>query len=159
MQKTIRLQFLLMAFIFLSPLYTLQAQFVARMEIKSPIEGVCNLNEVYALFPMLEGHEEAVCPIPEAYLLKRLNNEVDFLKEHKNYNDQGMIKMIINCQGLVVKCIMDDPTENEVLDRQIEEVFNTLGEWKSGRFLGRNVDSARLFTFRIVNGVFTFNLN
>ena len=44
------------------------AQFVAKMEVKEPIPGLCNDQEVYAIFPSFKGHEEAVCPLKNKYL-------------------------------------------------------------------------------------------
>lgn len=131
-------------------------QFVAKMKVEEPIEGVCNNNEVYALFPMLDGQEEAICSVGKDEILKRLNTEVKYLKDNLKYKDKGMIGLIINCKGELVKCEMDNETKSPELDKQIEEVFKTLGEWKAGKLNGREVDSSRLFSFKIKKGVFTF---
>jgi hypothetical protein len=132
------------------------AQFVVKMEVKEDIPGICEKDEVYALFPSFKGQEEAVCPISEDEILKRLNKEVTFCKDSSEYNDKGMIGLIINCKGEVVQCKMDNKTRNLELDRQIEAVFNNLGTWKAGKLNDNEVDSSRLFSFKIVNGVFTF---
>ena len=39
------------------------AQFVARMEVKEPIPGVCDAKEVYVMIPAFKGQQEAVCPV------------------------------------------------------------------------------------------------
>jgi hypothetical protein len=136
---------------------TLSAQFVAKMEVKEDIPGLCNKNEVYALLPSFKGQKVAVCPVTEEDILKRLNTEVKFVKDNSSYQDKGMIGLIINCKGEVVKCKMDNNTGNIDLDKQIEAVFNSLGSWKAGKLNKKEVDSSRLFSFKIENSTFTFN--
>ncbi len=137
--------------------FTASAQFVAKMEVKEDIPGICDKNEVYALFPMMDGQDEAICPVSKDEILKRLNAEVKYLKDKPKYKDKGMIGLIINCKGELVKCEMDNETQSPELDKQIEEVFNSLGEWKAGKLNGKAVDSSRLFSFKIKKGVFTFD--
>jgi hypothetical protein len=136
---------------------TASAQFVAKMEVKEDIPGICDKNEVYALFPSFEGQEEAVCPMTKEEILQKLNSEVTFLKDNPKYKDKGMIGLVINCKGEVVKCKMDNKTKSTELDKQIEAVFNTLGSWKAGRLNGKEVDTSRLFSFKIKNVKFTFD--
>jgi hypothetical protein len=133
------------------------AQFVATMEVKEPIPGLCNDKEVYALFPSLKGQEEAICPISKEEIAKRVNEEVKFLKDNPRYKDSGMMGLVINCKGVVVQCKMDNNTKSAELDKQIETVFNSLGTWKAAKLGGREVDSSRLFSFTIKKGVITFN--
>jgi len=135
---------------------SVKAQFVAKMQIKGDVPGLCNKNEVYALLPGLKGQIRAVCPVTNDEILDRLNSEVRFLKENPDYNDKGMIGIIINCKGIVVQCKMDNKTRSEELDHQIESVFNSLGEWKPGKLKKKNVDSIRLFKFVIEGGKFSF---
>jgi len=125
------------------------------MEIKEPIKGICNEKEVYSLFPMFKGQEEALCPLSNKEILERLNKEVIFLKDSLSYNDKGMVNIIINCKGEVVKCEIDNKTKYEELDRQIVAVFNSLGEWKPGKLNGKKIDSSKLISFEIKNGQFT----
>jgi len=154
-QKTMRRLLLIMSMLLAWNLTF--GQFVAKMEVKEPIEGVCDNNEVYALFPMMDGQEEAICPISKDEILKRLNSEVEFLKDKPKYKDKGMIGLIINCKGELVKCKMDNETQSQELDKQIEELFNSLGEWKAGKLNGKTVDSSRLFSFKIKKGMFAFD--
>jgi len=133
------------------------AQFVAKMEVKEDIPGICDKNEVYALFPMFDGQEEAVCPITKDQILKRLNTEIQFLKDNPKYKDKGMIGLVINCKGEVVKCKMDNKTKSSELDKQIENVYNSLGEWKAGKLNGKEVDSSKLYSFKIKKGIITFD--
>jgi hypothetical protein len=136
---------------------TVSAQFVAKMEVKEDIPGICDKNEVYALFPSFKGQKQAVCPVSKEEILKRLNSEVTFINDHPKYDDKGMIGLIINCKGDVVKCKMDNKTQNAELDKQIETVFNSLGNWKAGKLNGKEIDSSRLFSFTIKNGQFKFD--
>jgi hypothetical protein len=132
-------------------------QFVAKLEVKDSIPGICDSKEVYNLFPMFKGQEEAVCPVAKDEIQKRLNEEVSFLKEHANYKDKGMISIIINCKGDVVQCEMDNKTKSQELDRQIVAVFNSFGSWKAGKLNGKPVDSSRLWSFEIKKGKITIN--
>lgn len=135
--------------------FSASAQFVATMEIKEDIPGICNKKGVYVLFSMMKGQEEAVCPVTKDSIVKRLNNEVIFLKENGSYDDKGMVNIIINCKGVVVKCQMDNKTKSEELDKQIVAVFNSLGSWKAARLNGKEVDSSRLWSFEIKTGKIT----
>jgi len=133
------------------------AQFVAKMEIKEPIDGLCHANDVYAIFPMFEGQSEAVCPVSINELLSRLNKDVQFVKDNPRHNDKGMIGLVVNCKGDVVKVKMDRKTKDPELDRQIEAVFASLGGWKPGKINGNEVDTSKLFSFRIKKGTFSFD--
>ncbi len=135
---------------------SVSAQFVAKMEVKKDIPGICNKDEVYALFPSFKGQDKAVCPISEEELLKRLNSEVPFLKDNPKFKGKGMIGLIINCKGELIQCKMDNKTGNKELDKQIEAVFSSLGEWKAGKLDGKNVDSSVLYSFTIKKGKINF---
>lgn len=133
------------------------AQFVARMEAKEPIPGVCNIKNIIVPFPMFKGQESAVAPVDKKEIESRLNTEVKFLAENPTYSDKGMMGLIVNCKGEVVQCKMDNKTQNAELDKQIETVFNSLGEWKAGKLNGKPVDTSNLFSFTIENGRLKLN--
>ena len=78
------------------------------------------------------------------------------MKDNPKYDDKGMIGLVINCKGEVVQCKMDNKTKTPELDKQIEDVFNSLGQWTSGKLNGKEVDTSRLFSFKIKNGKITF---
>ena len=149
MKQTLTLLFLLIA-------AAVNAQFVATMEIKEPIEGICDDKKVYALFSMFNNQKQALCPKSKPEILALLNSNIQFVKDNPKYPVTGMIGLIINCKGEVVQCKMDNKTKSEELDRQIEAVFSSLGEWKPGKLNGKKVDSSRLFSFTIKKGVFEF---
>lgn len=134
---------------------TVSAQFVVQMEVKEDIPGLCNKNGVYVLFPGFKGQKPADCPVSKDEIIKRLNTEVEFVKNHPDYNDKGMINVIVNCKGEVVQCKMDNKTQSPDLDKQIETVFNSLGSWKAAELKGKKVDSSNLFSLDIVNGKFS----
>jgi hypothetical protein len=129
-------------------------QFVARMEVKEKIPGVCDNKNVYVMFPMFEGQEPAKCPIKEKEILEKLNKEVNYLRDSASYNDKAMMGLVINCKGEVVQCKIDNKTRHPELDAEIEKVLNSLGEWKPGKLNGKKVDTSWLFSFNIVNGKF-----
>ena len=106
--------------LFSSMYFACSAQFVATMELKEPIPGLCNSRKVYALFPSFKGQEEAVCPVSKEVISQRLNSEIKFLQDNRDYNDKGMIGLVINCEGEVVQCKMDNKTRSPELDKQIE---------------------------------------
>jgi hypothetical protein len=133
------------------------AQFVAMMEVKEPIPGLCNANQVYVLLSAFKGQEKAVCPVSEDAILQRLNSEVKFLIDNPEYDDKGMIGLVINCKGDVVQCNMDNKTKSPELDKQIEDVFNSLGDWKPGKLKRKDVDTSQLFSFVIKDGKVSFD--
>jgi hypothetical protein len=128
------------------------AQFTARMEVKEPIKGICDEKNVYVVFAMFKDQEEARCPVSKQEITKRLNAEVVFLKDSSTYQDKGMVNMVINCKGEVVKCEIDNKTRHSELDQQIVAVFNSLGKWKPGKINGEKVDTSRLWSFKIKDG-------
>lgn len=132
------------------------AQVAAKMEVKEDIPGLCNKNDVYALFPSFDGQVEAQCPVSKKDLLHLLNTKVAYLDDNPKYMDKGMISLVINCKGEVVQCKMDVKTLSSELDKQIEAVFNSLGTWNPGKLNGIAVDTSKLITFKIKKGKFTF---
>lgn len=133
------------------------AQLVATLQLTEDVPGICDKENVYALFPGFEGQVEAVCPMTEDQIVQKLNAEVAFLKENPKYKDKGMMGLLINCNGEVVQCQMDNKTKSPELDKQIEAVFNSLGEWKAGTYKGIEVDTSLLYSFTIKKGVLSFD--
>lgn len=133
------------------------AQFVARMEAKEPIPGVCDIKNIVVIFPSFKGQDKAIPPITREEIQNRLNTEVKFLSLNPTYSDKGMMGLVINCKGVVVQCKMDNKTKSEELDKQIEAVFNSLGEWKPGKLNEKTVDTSNLFSFTIDNGKLILN--
>ncbi|UPT66309.1 MAG: hypothetical protein M0D57_17830 [Sphingobacteriales bacterium JAD_PAG50586_3] len=135
---------------------TAQAQFVAKMEVKEDIPGICDKDEVYALFPMFKGQVEPKCSLSKEDIQDKLN-EIPFLKENPKFKGEGMMGLIINCKGDVVKCAVDNKTGKDDLDKQIEDVFKTLTEWTIGTLNGNPVDASKLYSYKIKGGELTLN--
>jgi hypothetical protein len=127
------------------------------MEIKEPIPGLCSKQDVYALIPGLKGQVQAQCQLTKEQINDKLNSEIQFVKDNPDYNDKGMIGLIINCKGELVQCKMDNKTTSTELDSQIEKVFNSIDGWTAGKLNKKNVDSSRMFSFKIENGIISIN--
>jgi len=128
---------------------TTKSQFVARADIKEKINGLCDQKNVYALLPILKGQEEASCSESDSTIEQKLNNDVTFLKDKPDYEDKGMVSIIINCNNEVLKFETDNKTKSSELDEQILSVFKTFTKWKSGKLNGKKVDSIKLISFTI----------
>src|SRR5688500_10743171 len=70
---------------------TVNAQFVAKVEVKEPIKGLCDSKEVYSLLPMFGDQKQAVCPVSDEEITNRLDSTVTFLKENPKFKDKGMV--------------------------------------------------------------------
>tara|TARA_Y100000589_G_scaffold246893_1_gene234764 strand:+ start:85289 stop:85741 length:453 start_codon:yes stop_codon:yes gene_type:complete len=130
---------------------SLSAQIIAKVELKEPIEGLCNYQKVYAILPMMEKQKEAVPPVSKEKILQKLN-EVKFLKENPKHKGKGTIKLFINCKGEVVEYEITGKTKSKELDDQFVEVFKSLGIWTPAVFYDKKVDSIILLSFRIKKG-------
>jgi len=130
---------------------------VARMEVKEPIPGVCDNDNVLALSIMSlmnpEIATDAKCALSEAEMAKKLNAEVAFLKQNPDFNGKGMISMIISCTGEAVQISVSNKSGSPELDAQILAVFNTFTSWQAGKYQGKPVDSSQLFSYTIKDGV------
>lgn len=144
--------FLSISFLTLS----VNAQMVGRMQVKTKIEGICNEKNVY-VFLGQEGQTEATPSVSKKDIQDRLNKEVTFLKDSLNYNDKGMVNIIVNCKGEMVQCEIDNKTRHPELDQQIVNTFKGLGNWTAAELRGRRVDNATLWSFNIVNGKILLN--
>lgn len=131
---------------------------VARMEVKEPIPGVCDNENVMALSLMSFLDKNAIdakCALSEAEMEKKLNDNIPFLKENPDFEGKGMVGMIVNCVGEVVQCKIDIVSGNVELDNQILKVFNTFTSWQAGSHYGKPVDSVQLFSYNIAEGKIT----
>ena len=135
---------------------TSQAQFVAKLIVEHEFTGACDIESIYAIFGSSANSYPAACPITRDEIVTRLNSEVSYVNENQAYSDEGVVAVIINCEGKLVSCYMDRKTKNETLDNQIMAVFNTLETWKPGVMNGQKVDSTQLFNFSIRKGKFSF---
>lgn len=126
---------------------------VFRMEVNEPINGVCDNANVIAIlsFPG-NGQVKAQAPVTKEEIAQELNSKVSFLKDKNYYEDKGMVNLIINCKGQLVKCEIDNKTKSPELDNQIVAVFKELKTWTAGKINNRYVDTVVLYSFTIKNG-------
>ncbi|MEI9912848.1 MAG: hypothetical protein WDO71_26325 [Bacteroidota bacterium] len=75
--------------------------------------------------PCSRARRKPSAPVTKDSIIKRLNTEVAYLRENPTHEDKGMVNVVINCKGEVVKCEMDNKTKNADLDKQIVAVFNS----------------------------------
>ena len=126
---------------------------VATMQVNEPIPGVCNNSKIIVILPFPgNGQVEAQAPLTDQEIEEQLNTHVDFLQDKPDYNDKGMVNLIINCNGEMVRCEIDNKTKDPELDKQIVAVFATLKKWKAGTINGEFVDTSVLYSFTIENG-------
>lgn len=126
---------------------------VARMEVKSPIEGVCDNTNVIAVLPFPGNAQVEAKPAKsEEEIAKELNEKVVFLKDKPDYEDKGMVRLIVNCKGEMVQCAIDNKTQSPELDAQIVAVFASLTGWKAGSVRQKPVDTVVLYSFTIKDG-------
>lgn len=126
---------------------------VARMQVTEPIDGVCDNDNVIAILPISgNGQVEAVAPKTDDELTAELNEKVTFLKDKPDYNDKGMVNLIINCEGELVRCQIDNKTQSPELDSQIVAVFAEMKTWTPGTIRGKAYDTVVLYSFTIKDG-------
>lgn len=130
---------------------------VAYMQVDDPIPGVCDNTKVIAILPFSgNGQIEALAPLSDAEIIEKLNTEVDFLKDHPDHKDEGMVHLIVNCKGEMVRCEIDNKTQSPELDKQIVAVFAKMLDWEAGSINGEALDTIVLYSFKINKGVISF---
>lgn len=131
---------------------------VARMEVKEPIPGVCDNSNVIAILPFPgNGQVMAQAPRTKEEIIQELNAKVSFLKDKPDYNDKGMVNLIVNCKGELVKWAIDNKTKSPELDSQIVAVFAELKTWTAGRLGDNPVDTIVLYSFTVKDGKISLN--
>jgi hypothetical protein len=122
---------------------------VARMEVKEKIEGVCDNSNVIAILPFPgNGQVKAKAPKTKEEITLELNSRVSFLKDKPDYEDKGMVSLIINCKGEMVRCETDNKSKSPELDSQIVAVFGELKIWTAGSINNNPVDTVELYSLR-----------
>jgi hypothetical protein len=129
-----------------------QAQLIARVELKQPIAGICDNNNIYALFGGFKGQVPPVPPLTREELLARLNSELSFLKANPKFKGKFSINFFINCKGEVVQCEIGISSKEPELDAQVLKIFKELTQWKAGKLDGKEVDASEIFSYKIKKG-------
>ncbi len=131
---------------------------VARMEVKEPIEGVCDNANVLVILPFPGNAQvKAKAPKTDEQLTLELTKRVIFLHDKPDYEDKGMVNIIINCKGEMVRCTIDNKSRSPELDNQILAVFAELKLWTPGTVHNKPVDTVELYSFTIQNGKITIS--
>ena len=131
---------------------------VARLQVEEPIEGVCDNANVIAILPLPgNGQVKAKAPKTEEELTKELNAKVTYLEGKTDYEDKGMVGLIVNCKGELVRCQIDNKTKSPELDSQIVAVFAEMKSWTEGTINKNPVDTSVLYSFTIKDGKITVN--
>jgi len=126
---------------------------VARMEVKEPIAGVCDNGNVIAILPIPgNGQVSAKAPMTDDQITEALKTRVTFLKDKPDYDDKGMVNLIVNCKGELVRCEIDNKTKSPELDNQIVAVFAEMKQWTAGSVNNKSVDTSVLYSFTIKKG-------
>lgn len=147
---------IVLGFFFLLTATTTFSQLLATVEMKEQVEGICNPNAIYVLFPMFGDQVEAKCEVSKEEIARRINSEIPLLNNNPKFKGKGSISVYVNCEGEMVFCSIEKKKKTQEVYEQIENVFITLGEWVAGTLNGDKVDSSRLFGFTIKKGTFAF---
>jgi hypothetical protein len=131
---------------------TASAQFLATMEVKEPVPGICDDKHVYVLFASFTGQHEAKWEITKEQVEERLNAEVTWLKENPKFKlkKYESVSVVVNCKGVVVRVELD--SKSKAFNEQVESVFNSLGACEAGTLNGIAVDSAVLWGIEVKKG-------
>ncbi len=126
---------------------------VATMVVEEPIEGVCDNSNVISIFTFPgNGQVKAKAPKTNEEITLELNSKVSFLQDKPDYEDKGMVNLIINCNGELVRCNISIETKSTELDNQIVAVFAEMKMWTAGKLNDDFVDTTVLYSFTIKNG-------
>lgn len=134
---------------------SIQAQFVARVEMKYKVDGICDYDNVYGLFNGFDGQIVPECSVSNAGMQKQLN-QVQYLKDNPKFKGKGMVGVYINCEGEAIGWRVSVKT-NDKLDQQLIEIFESFDEWTVGTLNKEAVDCSVLFSYKIKKGVLTLN--
>jgi len=132
--------------------------FVAVMKPKESIQGVCDNSYIIAIVPFAGNNQiDAKAPKSKEEITKEVNAKITFLRDKPDYNDKGMVNLIVNCRGELVQCEIDNKTKSPELDTQIVAVFAEMKSWTPGTVNNQAVDTSVLYSFTIKSGKFILN--
>lgn len=130
-----------------------KAQLIAKVEMKDSINGICNQDEVYALYEGFDGQIEPKCSLSKEEMQEIINNKLQYLKDNPKYKGKGMLGVYINCEGTALQWGISVTTKSAELDEQILEIFRTFNNWEAGSLNGEAVDTRELFIYEITKGI------
>lgn len=137
--------------------FNASSQIIATVQIKEPIEGICDNDKVYALYSGFTGQEVPKCSISVKEMQTILNEKLQFLKDNPSFKGNGQVGVIINCEGEALNWNTSLSTKNETLDKELLEIFEQFSNWNAGRLNNETVDSFTLIRFEIKKGKIKLN--
>lgn len=133
-----------------------QTQLTTVDTIENKINGFCNEADLYIIINGFGYQQEAKCPISNNELTNRLE-ELQFFQENPKFKGEKIIKVDINCNGEVVN--VESKFSDSNLNRQIIDMFFSLGNYTPGKIQSKNVDSSVLYSLEIKKGELILNNN
>lgn len=111
-------------------------------------EHICVENTVYFILS-----QDAKPVESKDSIYKRLNNSIQYLKEHPKYKRKIAILHAVNCKGEFGGGIHILKPSNKELEDQLIAFFNKINEWIPGKVDGKEVDSWYMWDLVIKKGV------
>lgn len=133
------------------------SQIIATIQLKEPIEGICDNEKIYALYSGFTGQEVPKCSISLEEMQKILNEKLQFLKDNPSYKGNGKVSVFINCEGEPLNWSISISPINETLDKELLEIFGQFTNWTAGRLNNETVDSYKLISLEIKKGKLKLN--
>lgn len=126
---------------------------VAVMEVKEPIEGLCNQNEVYALMSFFDkGQIKSEMQISEPDFLNLVETNLRQLVDQTT-NYETTANVIVNCKGKLVQAKPSKPGDMPNLDEAFAETVSKIEKWSIGTLNGQPVDNSLFVSIKIEEGV------
>lgn len=137
--------------------FTAKAQLIATVQMDETVEGICNQDEVYALYDGFDGQIEPKCSLSKKDMENLLNENLQFLKDNPKFKSKGMVGVYINCEGMPLQWDISVKTKKSDLDAEILKLFQTCEDWTPGTLDSKAVDTRELISYEIKKGVLKIN--
>ena len=140
--------------------FTANAQFIATMEVKEPIEGVCNQNGVYVILPFGNKKQTKAKSLLSDEEMEKRFNTIEYWKSHPEFEKEITFNLVINCKGELVRQSFnnnENKTKDEALNEKLLEIVASFKEWKPATIKKKKVDSSLFLTIKIKNGKVTLS--
>jgi hypothetical protein len=135
-----------------------EPSFIATMELPEPIPGVCNPDMVVVILPLPNANQkEAKAPVTEEEMQIQLNKILAEDLKDLTLEADGMFRLIVNCRGKLVDVAVDNEELPEPMSSKVKAYFMGLGKWSAGRYGKKAVDTVTLISFKIEEGVLSFD--
>lgn len=142
--------FLIAVFQFINNLS--HAQFIATVELKEPIDGMCS-ETMFALFSSLDNQQQAKLNMTDQELIALMNEKIPSLKTNLKFKADAVMAFYINCESEVIKTSSGLKDKTSQLSIEIEKFLAETGSWTAGKYQNENVDCSELIAIKIKKGV------